>query len=195
MEELADLLHIGDDVGIAIVIVIFGYLVVRVIITSVVKMVEIWERTAQARLVVETERNKIDDKMASAVAEFAASQERIEAGTTKTQSLLSTQAHESRMAHGTTQAAVERVEMTLNSGNEKGDHQRKRIAEQVANNGTKLDELKKMIDELSAKITQGIVPPEIAASLSRISLKIDECITQRTAKVPEKTEDNKPKEA
>jgi hypothetical protein len=190
MIEGETLLRAATEAGPVIVIVLVIYGIAWIAFKAWVKVAEINQRTQEARNAIDDRRNELDEQLQVMFATFAERQQQLDEKTVATQAMVSAQTDASRIAHGTTQSYVERVEKVVMSADDKGSTQRKRIVEAVQENGAKIDaygaklgELRQMVDALSAKITNGTVPPEIARMLSQISLKVDECTMAKVSAI------------
>lgn len=165
MNELGEVFRYAGDAGAIIVLAIVCW-----------GIAGIWGRVAEARIKVDEKRNELDDRQMVTLEKSTALLDRLLTKEDETQTLISAKAQESRLAHGKTRASVERIEQSLQSADEKGDHQHRMITTGIAENGEKLDTVLVKFNEVTKQITAGIVPPEIAKQLSEIKLALDECI-------------------
>lgn len=182
MNELRELFKLAGDAGAVIVLALSAWGIFR----SIQAMVVVWGTVAKERNAIDAERNAIDDKLAIAQVQSAAILDRLVTGQEQTKTLISAKAQESRLAHGTTQQYVEEIKTSLRGASEqmqsvvqRGDHQRRAIADSVLTNGEKLDEIRALLKTAVSKIDDHNADKEVVTMLGVVAQKLDACLVAR----------------
>ena len=179
MNEFSEILKSAGDAGAVIVLVIALTIITRVVMRGAVSIAEVWSKIAQARMDVDAERNRIDGKMADALSEFGRALTNLNTSHEATHSLIAASAQESRVAHGTHQSSIERLEGAIaktaeaaNSEAAKGNNQRKRIEDTLQENHgaviTRLDAHQSQIETLINTIKAAAIPEAIRGDITRL---------------------------